>query len=80
MRIRSRLERLEEEILPPPLEIRWLIRINCVNARRADCDRIDSDRGDSERKAPETKVILVDPRREPGWRTGRRYPRARGFR
>ena len=80
MRIRTRLERLEDELLPPPPAEPWFIHIHRVDFRRADCDRVDSDRGDSERKAPETKVILVDPRREPGWRTGRRYPRARGFR
>ena len=78
MRIRSRLERLEEELLPPPSATRWLIRINCVDSRRGKCYGFDPEKGDPNWKAPETKVIQVDQHREPGWRTGRRYPRKRG--
>ena len=78
MRILSRLERLEDEILPPPPAEPWFIQINFVDSRRGECYGFDPEKGDPNFKAPEPMVIQVDQHREPGWRTARRYPRARG--
>jgi len=75
MRILSRLERLEDELLPPPPAAPWTIRIDLVDSRRAECYGPDF-----VREATKTLVFQVDQHREPGWRTGRRYLRTRGVR
>ncbi len=75
MRIRSRLERLEDELLPPPAEAAWFIRINCVDGRRGECYGFDPEKGDPNFKPREPRIIQVGQHREPGWRTARRYRR-----
>ena len=45
----------------------------------AECYGFDPEKGDPDWKAREPMVIQVDQHREPGWRTGRRYPRTRGI-
>jgi hypothetical protein len=80
MKIRRRVESLEEELLPPPAEPPRFFRINFVDSRRGECYGFDPEKGDPNRKAREPMIIRVDPHREPGWITGRRHPRRRGFR
>ncbi len=75
MRILNRLERLEDELLPPPPAEPQFIHLHLVDSRRAECFGPDF-----VREPTETVVFQVDTHREPGWQTGRRYPRRRGFR
>jgi hypothetical protein len=77
-RIRNRLERLEDELLPPPAEPAKYMRIRFVDSRRGDCYGFDPENGDPNFKEPEPLIFQIDPHREPGWHMGRRYPRTRG--
>ena len=57
MRIRSRLERLEEAAVAAADAPSWLIRIHYVDARRTDCDGPDPEERDPDRKAREPMVF-----------------------
>jgi len=68
MRIRSRLERLEEELLAPPAGPSWIGHIRIVDSRRGECYGFDPEKGDPNWVEPEPLIFQCDPHREPGWR------------
>ena len=80
MRIRNRLQRLEDEMLPPPAAEPRLFRIDFVDSRRGECFGFDPEKGDPNFVAPPRLIIQIDTHREPGWRMSRSHPRRRGFR
>ena len=72
MRIRNRLERLEDEMLPPPAAEPQFFRITFVDSRRGECFGFDPEKGDPNFKAPPPMIFQIDQHREPSlWRTGR---------
>jgi len=80
MRILNRLERLEDELLPPPPAEPRFIQFTFVDSRRGECYGFDPEKGDPNFVAPPPFISQMDTHREPGWRMARRYPRRRGFR
>ena len=79
MKILTRVQRLEEELLPPPM-MQVIATIHIVHGRRDESDSLDPEKGNQNWVQREPIVITGEPFTPVDWSRRKRYGRRRGSR